>query len=63
MTLQPGKQTTAIHILHKISRIKGNQELKFGRNLVKFDRKYHEKHFFSKTKQNVVEKLPFLTLF
>ena len=39
MTSQPGKQTTAIHILHKISRIKGNQEIKFGRNLVKFNRK------------------------
>ena len=39
MTSQPGKQTTAIHILHKLSRIKGNQEIQFGRNLVKFNRK------------------------
>ena len=33
MTLQPGKQATAIHIWHKISRIKDNQKIKFGRNL------------------------------
>ena len=30
MTSQPGKQTIAIHILPKISRIKGNQIVKFG---------------------------------
>ena len=30
MTLQPGYQTNTIHILHKISRSKGNQAMKFG---------------------------------
>ena len=31
MTSQPGKQTIAIRILTNISRIKGNQTMKFGR--------------------------------
>ena len=30
MTLQPGKQANAIHIVPNISRSKGNQRLKFG---------------------------------
>ena len=30
MTSQPGKQTIVIHILHNISRSKGNQTKKFG---------------------------------
>ena len=30
MTLQPGKQTIAIHILVNISRGKANQTMKFG---------------------------------
>ena len=30
MTSQPGKQIIAIHILHNISRRKGNQGMKFG---------------------------------
>ena len=30
MTLQPGQQTIAIHILVNISRRKGNQTMKFG---------------------------------
>ena len=30
MTLQPGYQTNTIHILHKISRSKGNQAMNFG---------------------------------
>ena len=30
MTSQPGKQTIAIHTLPNISRIKGNQTMKFG---------------------------------
>ena len=30
MTLQPGLQTIAIHILSNISRSKGNQTMKFG---------------------------------
>ena len=30
MTLQPGKQTIAIHILPNISRSKGKQKMKFG---------------------------------
>ena len=30
MTLQPGKQTIAIHLLPNISRSKGNQTMKLG---------------------------------
>ena len=30
MTSQPGKQTSALHILHNISRSKGNQVMDFG---------------------------------
>ena len=30
MTSQPGKQTTAIHIMPNISRSKGDQTIKFG---------------------------------
>ena len=30
MTSQPGKQTITIHILHTISKSKGNQTMKFG---------------------------------
>ena len=33
MTLQPGKQTIAIHILPNISRSKGNQTTKFGQSI------------------------------
>ena len=40
MTPQPGKQTIALHILSKISRIKGSQTMKFGQ-LIEFNtRKY-----------------------
>ena len=31
MTTHPGKQTITIHILFNISRIKGNQTMKFGK--------------------------------
>ena len=30
MTLQPGKQTISMYVLSNISRIKGNQKMKFG---------------------------------
>ena len=30
MTSQPGKQTSALHILHNISRNKGNRVMEFG---------------------------------
>ena len=36
MTSQPRKQTMAIHILPNISRIKGNQIMKFGQ-LIQYD--------------------------
>ena len=36
MTLQPGKQTIAIHILPNISRSKGNRTIKFVQ-LIEFD--------------------------
>ena len=38
MTSQPGYQTIAIHILPNISRIKGNQTIKFGQ-LKEYNRK------------------------
>ena len=38
MTSQPGKQTIAIHTLPNISRIKGNQTMKFGQ-LTEYDMK------------------------
>ena len=38
MTSQPGKQTTAIQTLPNISRIKGNQTMKFG-GLIEYDMK------------------------
>ena len=37
MTSQPGLQTIAIHILHKISQSNGNQTVKFGQ-LIEYDR-------------------------
>ena len=36
MASQPGKQTTAIHTLPNISRIKGNQTMKFAQ-LIEYD--------------------------
>ena len=36
MTLQPRKETIAIHIMPNISRCKGNQIMKFGQ-LIKYD--------------------------
>ena len=38
MTLYPGKQTIAIHILFNISRSKDNQTMKFGQ-LIKYNMK------------------------
>ena len=38
MTTQPGKQTTAIHILPNISRSKGNQKMKFSQ-LIEYNMK------------------------
>ena len=37
MTSQPGLQTIAIHILHKISQSNGNQTVTFGQ-LIEYDR-------------------------
>ena len=39
MTSQTGKQTTAIHILHNISRSKSNQKIKFGQ-LIEYNTRY-----------------------
>ena len=36
MTLQPGQQTFAIHMLPNISRSKGNQTMKYGQ-LIKYN--------------------------
>ena len=41
MTSQPGKQIIAIHILHNISRSKGNQTMKFGQFI-----EYNKKNIF-----------------
>ena len=38
MTPQPGKQTTAVHILPNISIITGNQAMKFGQ-LIEYNMK------------------------
>ena len=45
MTLQPGKRTIAIHILPNISRIKGNQTMRFDQ-LIEYNIKYF---FFEKS--------------
>ena len=39
MTSQPGKQTTAIHILPYISRNKDNQKLKLGQLFIEYNMK------------------------
>ena len=59
MTSRPGKQTIAIHALPNISRIKGNQTMKFDQ-LIEYDIR---NIFLKNHTQNVVEKLfpgPFL---
>ena len=59
MTSQPGKQTTAIHILSNISRSKYNQTMKFGQLIEHNMRNI----FLEKSLKNVLEKLildPFL---
>ena len=38
MTLQPGSQTSAIHILHDISQSKGNQTMKLG-ELIEYNKR------------------------
>ena len=38
MTLQPGKQTIAIHVFPNISRNKNNQAMKFGQ-LIEYNRR------------------------
>ena len=60
MTLQPGKQTFAIHILPNISKSKDNQTIKFGqlieynmkniflKSYTKYDRETIPRLFFSK---------------
>ena len=45
MTLQSGKRTIAIHILPNISRIKGNQTMRFDQ-LIEYNIKYF---FFEKS--------------
>ena len=53
MTLQPGKQAIAIHILPNISRSKGNRTMKFGQFI-----EYNVEIFFLKNHtQRLVEKL------
>ena len=66
MTSQPGKQTISIHILHNISRNKGNQIMKFGQlikcNMRKifFEKSYRKccgetipRHFYKKPKLSI----------
>ena len=38
MMSRPGQQTITIHILHNISRSKGNQTMKFGQ-LIEYDKR------------------------
>ena len=38
MTLQPGSQTSAIHILYDISQSKGNQTMKLGQ-LIEYNKR------------------------
>ena len=45
VTLQPGKQTVAIHILHNISRSRGNKTMKFCQLI-----EYNVRIFFSSKK-------------
>ena len=53
MTLQPGKQAIAIHIMPNISRSKGNRTMKFGQFI-----EYNVEIFFLKNHtQRLVEKL------
>ena len=52
MTLQPGKRTIAIHILPNISRIKGNQTMRFDQ-LIEYNKYFFLKNYV----QNVMEKL------
>ena len=53
MTLQPGKQAIAIHILPNISRSKSNRTMKFGQFI-----EYNVEIFFLKNHtQRLVEKL------
>ena len=58
MASQPGKQTTAIHMLPNISRSKGNQARKFDQLTENNMRNVFQKN----DRQNVVEK-PFTDLF
>ena len=53
MTPQPRKKTTAIHILPKISKSKGNQKMKFGQ-LIEYNMR---NNFLKNRKQNAVEKV------
>ena len=53
MTLQPGKQTIAIHILPYISRSKDNETVKLG-ELIEYNMR---KVILKNHNQNVVEKL------
>ena len=53
MTLKPGEQTIAIHILSNIPRSKGKHTMKFGR-LIKYMRKIF---FFKKHAQNEARRI------
>ena len=52
MTSQPGQQAIAIHILHYISRSKGNQTMKFGQL-----KECNMKNIYLEKSQNVVKEL------
>ena len=53
MTLKPGEQTIAIHILSNIPRSKGKHTMKFGR-FIKYTRKIF---FFKKHAQNETRRI------
>ena len=62
MVSQPGKEITAVHILHNISRNKGNKPMKFGQ-LIEYNMR---NIFIENSHKNLVEKVlsdPFLKKF
>ena len=57
MLSQPGKQTIALHTLPNISRIKGNQRMKFGQ-LIEYDmRKTFLKKLYAKCGRETISRL------
>ena len=56
MTLQPGLQTIAIHILPNISQSKGNQTMKFSQ-LIEYNKIFFFKHYAENEARRLVSDL------